>query len=411
MEAYGRGGPDRARRVIALAVGGLAVVLSLIGTALLLVSSGQAADRVGLISSETVIWRVAAVVLQVDLVLLLAVAILICVRLPSHAVGWSLLASGALFAIAVVTGGYVLVAYSEDPVRLPAADLAAWFNNWSWGPAFALLAVALFLFPTGRSISTAWSRGFGALLAALTGAMALNSVYPGPLPQTLGVENVAGLSIVGGIPQNAAQWSAGATIASVLAVGAGSMVVRYRRSTAVEQVQLRWVVGASALVAMAFLVLAMRGPWDAVDDLVWYLMLAMVPVAIGIAILRYRLYAIDVIIRRTLIYGALSLVLAACYALTVLVLQPLLTGFAGEDWVVVSCGTLAVAAAFRPFRGRIQAVIDRHFFRVHYDSAQTATALAQRLRGEVELDVIEADLVATVSETMQPSRIGLWQRG
>ncbi len=113
----------------------------------------------------------------------------------------------ALFAIALVTGGYVLVAYSEDPVQLPAAELAA----------------------TGRSISTAWRRGFVALLAALTGAMALNSVYPGPLPQTLGIENLAGLSIVGGIPLDVVQWSAGAAIVSVLAVGAGSMVVRYRR--------------------------------------------------------------------------------------------------------------------------------------------------------------------------------------
>jgi hypothetical protein len=411
MEAYGRGGPDRARRVIALAVGGLAVVLSLIGSIMHLIASDQAADRVGMIIPGSGINAAANTVLQVDLALLLAVATLIAVRLPAHPVGWWLLASGMAFAIAVATGGYLLVAYSEDPVRLPGAGLVAWLTNWSWGVAFALLSVALFLFPTGRPISPFWRRGFAALLAALAIAWSVNVAYPGPLPQTLGIENPTGLPVLGVLPQPAVQLVVGASVALVLVAGAGSMIIRYRRSTAIEQAQLRWVVGASALVAIAFLVLAARGPWDAVDNLVWYLTLATLPLAIGFAILRYRLYAIDVIIRRTLVYGALSVVLGACYALTVLVLQPLLTGFAGEDWVVVSCGTLAVAAAFRPFRGRIQAVIDRHFFRVHYDSAQTATALAQRLRGEVELDVIEADLVATVSETMQPSRIGLWQRG
>jgi hypothetical protein len=410
MEVPHRRNPARARRVTALAIGGLALLLSLIGSVMNLMSSDQAAERVGLLASDSGIERAADAVLQVDLVLLLAIAALISARLPAHPVGWLLLASGAVFAIAVVTGGTIVVTYSVNTAELTVIRLIAWLNNWSWGIAFALLSIALFLFPTGRSISTAWRRGFGILLTVLGTAWVLNVAYPGPLPQTLGVENVPGLPALGVLPQGVVQWAAGASLVSVLAVGAGSMLARYRRSTAVEKVQLRWVVAASALVAMAFLALAARGPWDSIDNLIWFISLASLPLAIGFAILRYRLYAIDVIIRRTLVYGALSVVLAACYGLTVLVLQPVLSGLVGEDSLVVACATLVVAAAFRPLRSRTQIAIDRRFFRVHYDAARTATELANRLQGEVELEVIEADLVTTVKRTMRPSRIGFWER-
>jgi hypothetical protein len=410
MEARSWGDPDRARRLIAPAIGGLALVLSLIGTAASLAASREAVDRTVLLAWDDRIERAAFVVLQVDLALLLAVATLICVRLPAHPVGWLLLASGTVFAIAVGATGYVLVAFAGGPTRLPAAAPMAFVYNWSWSLAFACLSTALFLFPTGRSVSTAWRRGFGVVLAALLGATVVNAAYPGPMPQSLGVDNPVALSALADVDPAVVQGAFGVSVVSMLAVAACSMVARYRRSRPTEQLQLRWVAGASTVIAATLALLAARGPWDAVDDLIMYLTLATLPLAIGIAILRYHLYAIDVIIRRTLVYGALSITLAGCYGLTVLVLQPLLTGFVGEDWLVVATATLLVAVAFRPMRSWIQRVIDRRFFRVRYDAAQTATDLASRLRGEVELDVIEADLVATVTETMQPSRIGFWER-
>jgi hypothetical protein len=197
-------------------------------------------------------------------------------------------------------------------------------------------------------------------------------------------------------------------LVSVL-VAAASLVVRFRRARAVERLQLRWLALAAALAAGLLLVALVAGylSMDAVVLVSMCLCVALLPLATGAAILRYRLYDLDRIISRTLAYGLLTVLLALGYAAVVLGLGRLLPQ--GSS-LVVAAATLGVAAVFQPARRRIQAAVDRRFNRRRHDAAQTIAAFSTRLRDQVDLDTLRAELLAVVTQTMQPTRSSLWLR-
>jgi hypothetical protein len=294
--------------------------------------------------------------------------------------------------------------------------VAAWYNSWFWYPLFSLVSVfTLLLFPTGRLLSPRW-RPVAFLAAATTVAIVvLNALAPTiALGEQITLRNPIG---VAAIPDPPTDSPVGAVLIGLLVIctGAGvlSLVLRFRRSQGVERQQLKWFTYASALV---FLVLALGQLFGeaAVGDVVDVLLgigFILVPVAAGIAILRYRLYDIDRLINRTLVYGLLTAVLGGGYAGAVLVLGQLFGGVTGDppSWAVAGV-TLAVAALFQPARRRIQAVVDRRFNRRKYNTAKTIQAYSTRLRDQIDLDTLSTELLAVVDQTMEPTRVSLWLR-
>jgi hypothetical protein len=193
---------------------------------------------------------------------------------------------------------------------------------------------------------------------------------------------------------------------------AASLIVRFRRATGEERAQIKWLALAGALVAVIFpIALALYDVWgEGVSNVAIMLSVLALPVAAGVAILRYRLYDIDVVINRTLVYGALTVILAGTYLGSVLVLQLLLNGLTGDSGLAVAASTLGVAALFRPARARVQGVVDRRFYRRKYDAGRTLTAFSTRLRDEVDLEALSAELRTVVDDAMQPSHVSLWLR-
>jgi hypothetical protein len=337
----------------------------------------------------------------------LVVGCLLVARRPDNRIGWIFTAVGLLTTTAILAEGYVIYAYVTHPGPLPGRLLAAWVFTWIWQPMIILAVVfPLLLFPTGRSLSPRW-RPVTWLALGLTLAWtvlgALNpslEVYNGTIPNPIGVTSAhpnAGLfsTIVNGL--------------TTLVLGAAivSLAMRFWRSRGVERQQLKWFAYAGVLVVLAAL-----STWvlPSLGNLPWVTVVAL-PVAVGIAILRYRLYDIDRLINRTLVYGLLTALLAGLYAVVVLVLGQVFGGIRGEppSWVVAGA-TLAVAALFQPARRRIQQVVDRRFNRRKYNTAQTIEAFSARLRDQIDLDTLSAELLATVDQTMQPTTASLWLR-
>jgi hypothetical protein len=213
-------------------------------------------------------------------------------------------------------------------------------------------------------------------------------------------------------PEQTTVWAVLFGLLLVCMVAAGlSLVLRFRRSHGVERQQLKWFTYAGALMVLALLATDYLLPDSADVEVLAGLILALVPIAAGIAILRYRLYDIDRLINRTLVYGTLTALLGAVYAAVVLVLGQGFGGMGGQppSWAVAGA-TLAVAALFQPARRRIQAVVDRRFNRRRYDAARTVEAFSGRLRDEIDLDALSAELLAAVNQTMQPTKASLWLR-
>jgi hypothetical protein len=289
-------------------------------------------------------------------------------------------------------------------------ETAAWYGDVSW--ILVILPAASFLlllFPDGRLPSPRWravawcaGAGIGLLFAA-------DSLSSGPLADYPELANPYGVDspvvdVVGGI---AALALAVAMVGSPL-----SLVLRFRRAGRAERQQIKWLALAGAVAAVTF-VLALASyealP-EGVSDRAIMLSILMLPVAAGVAILRHRLYDIDVVINRTLVYGALTATLAAAYFGSVLLLQLALSPLTEESDLAIAGSTLAVAALFRPARARIQHAVDRRFYRRRYDAARTLESFGTRLRDQVDLDALGADLRGVVTDTMQPAHVSLWLR-
>jgi hypothetical protein len=323
---------------------------------------------------------------------------LIVARRPGNRVGWLLLAAG----LSVGISGLVQ-AYAQAGLALPGVRLAAWLSNWTWVTLSGLVVFLLLLYPDGRLPSprwrlVAWAAAVGCGLAAVCSAL-----YPG-LPALPGSRNPTGLYGSAGQVVQATFPVLSLTLLVLQLAALASLLVRFRRSRGVARQQLKWLAYGAAPTLLAASVPLPAGfrPWQtAVGNVVaWAL-----PAAIAVAVLRYRLYDLDRLVNRTLVYATLTVLLGGCYAGLVLGLGQLL----GRDSSLAVAGaTLAVAGLFQPARRRVQAVVDRRFNRRRHDAARTIGAFTERLREQVDLDTLSAELLGVVDQTMQPTQVSLW---
>jgi hypothetical protein len=337
------------------------------------------------------------------------VGALVASRRPRHPVGWLLLGFALSQTASAVIAAYVTYGLLARPGALPAAATVARYYPATGPAALALLSLVLLLTPTGSPPSPRWRR-WAVITAATPVALVLVvAVAPGRLdPQLLVTNSPFSDRALGGVLLVATQLALAVTALAVV-VAAGSLVVRFRRAQGVERQQLRWVALAAALMLLAvpvLLVAVVLGIPILVDWVaaVWVVVLL---VAVGAAILRYRLYDLDRIISRTVAYGLLTLLLGGGYAAVVLGLGQLL---GRESPLVVAAATLAVAAVFQPARRRVQAVVDRRFNRRRHDAARIVEGFGARLRDQVDLDTLTAELLGVVDQTMQPTQVSLWLR-
>jgi hypothetical protein len=333
-------------------------------------------------------------------------------RRPRHPVGWLLLTLALSLVATAGAAQYLVYGLIVREGALPAARYAALYYPATVFTALAVIGFVLLLTPTGALPSPRWRWWARGVVAALVVLLVLVTLAPEPLdPRYQAVGGPFDFRGLSSIVLIANQVALAVTVLAVV-VAAGSLVVRFRRARGVERLQLRWVALAAALVSLAGVVVLVglaTGVQGAPTLLSWAagVCLAVLPVAIGAAVLRYRLYDLDRIISRTLAYGLLTLLLGGGYAGVVLGLGQLL---GRQSSLAVAVATLAVAAAFQPARRRIQRVVDRRFNRRRYDAARTIQAFSTRLRDQVDLDTLTAELLMVVNQTVAPTAVSLWLR-
>jgi hypothetical protein len=350
------------------------------------------------------------------------VGALIASRRPHNPIGWICLAVGLFWMLNIMSGGYGIYGLLASPGSVPFPAAIGSQGEWMGPATVGLLGTYLILlFPDGRLPSAGWRP-----LAWLSGTVLVlvsiaNALAPGPLPDLGGVRNPFGLE---GYPWMSGARDALSLLLSVcMLASVSSLVIRYRRSGGEVRQQIKWIAFAASVVALGVSGAVVLGTFAAgtaggthplliglLEDAIT-LSFAGVPIAVGFAVLKYRLYNIDVIINRTLVYGSLTATLVALYFGGIVVLQRffvLLTG--KQSTLAVVASTLLIAALFTPLRRRIQSYIDRRFYRRKYDARKTLEAFSAKLRDETDLEALSDDLVAIVRETMQPAHVSLWLR-
>jgi hypothetical protein len=345
------------------------------------------------------------------------VGILIVSRQPRNAIGWVLVGLGFTLVIGELLRAYIHLALTVEPGSLPGAEWALALTQHSWVAAVGLPGTFLILlFPDGRLPSRRWRPWAFFCACALVLSYVALTIIPGSFtePGYPDVRNPLGVDALSPIAEAIVPVVGLIPIAMVGC--AVALVRRFRRSSGVERVQLKWLAAAAATVAATYLgMMALHllvgdpdPPWLTMVGHISILGFTLIPAAIGFAILRHRLYDIDVIINRTLVYGALTVTLTGAYLLLVTVLQGLLRPLAGQSDLAVAGSTLVVAAIFRPLRGRFQTLVDRRFYRSKVDAQATLDKFSARLREEVDLATLTADLLAVVDQTMKPAASSLW---
>ena len=345
------------------------------------------------------------------------VGALVASRLPWNAVGWLLLVGGLSFEGSALGNEYAVYSRFSAPEALPGASFVLWASStWIWTPGLGALAALFLLFPTGRPLSPRWRIVIGGLaldVAILTVAYALR---PGPLdpPWSFVMNPYAPGGTLGDI-MTVLNWIGDAGGALAILLGAACLVVRFRRAHGIERQQLKWLAYVASLLAV-YLPFGLLGVFQpdgslyvpiSVAGIVLFLT---VPIATGLAILRYRLYDIDVVIERTLVYGTTTAAIGAAFFTGIVVLQSALRPITGGSELAVAASTLVCFALFQPIRRRMQSTVDRRFYRSRYDAAHTLDEFISRLAGEVDLDAVGAELGNAVGTTMRPSHVSLWLR-
>ncbi len=341
----------------------------------------------------------------------MGVGALVVGRHPSNAVGWVFSAIGLLASTGVAAQEYAEYAYVTRPGSLPGAIGAAWYASWYWLPLIILtLLFTVLLFPTGRPLSPRWTPVLWVAATATASMTVLAALNPtiDLQDEDYSVPNPIGVKAVGDVEENAVGGVLSGIVLLCSVASIVSLVIRFRRSRRDERQQLKWFTYAATLVV--FLAVAEELlPFTELGDWVFGVVVALLPVAAGIAILKYRLYDIDRIINKTLVYGAVTALLGLGYAGGVLLAQAVLP-VSDDSPAVVAITTLAVVALFRPLRSRVQSFVDRRFYRRRYDAARTIESFGSRLRQETDLDSLSTELLGLVKDTMQPAHASLWLR-
>lgn len=388
------------RRALGVATGAVSVAASIAAAALLVAMGPHAAADSNMVGGF---------VLGVTYPLLGA---LLAWQRPRHPMGWVFLGIGLSQAVDTLATGYAIYGLVASPGSLPFAPESAWLAIWAWAPGFGLLIVfSLLLFPDGALPSPRWRPV--AYFAALGVALATVPIAVAGWPQR-------GLGLLAVQPEPG--FDAPVAIAALLqlaglllititgALSIASLVLRLRRSRGMARQQLKWFTYAGAFEISVVLATTFVAFPAAVALIAPLLVVPLLPIATTVAILRYRLFDIDLIIRRTLVYAVLSAVLAVVYVAAVLLLQVLIKPLTPDNGIAVAASTLLVAALFRPARTRVQELVNHRFFRSSYDAQQVVSSFAGRLRDEVDLDSLAADLNHTIEVTMRPASVSVWLR-
>jgi hypothetical protein len=336
-------------------------------------------------------------------------------RRPQNPIGWFFAVSAACFAVGEATFRYALYGLVIEPGSLPAAKAMAWPQTWLWAPGVALIIIFVPLyFPNGRLLSPRWRPVLWLAIALCLSFAFFSAFMPGGVSSVPSVTNPLGIEVlrpVLRVVEVVMVW----TFPVIVLLSVASLVVRFWRSRGEERQQMKWLTYAVAAMAGVILLTnlldAANSPMFALVDLVASLVFAGIPVATGIAVLKYRLYDIDLLINRTLVYGSLSATLVAVYFGGIVVLQRLFVVLTGErSTLAIVASTLLIAALFNPLRRRIQGFIDRRFYRSKYNAANTLAAFNARLQEVTDLDTLGKDLAGVARETMQPVHVSLWLR-
>lgn len=334
---------------------------------------------------------------------------------PRNAVGWLLLGIGIALTLSLVTGSYVEWSKHRG-AELPGVAWAAWSGSLGWIVTIGFLIPRLILvFPDGRIPTRRWRIVALAQYAVVAG-ITVGAFKPGPLTDIdyKRYENPVGIGALGWLDSLPSWLGPAAAVVLVVATfgAAASLIARFRASRGIERQQLKLLAWAVALTALTW-ILAMLLPAGLLHDgveTISLLGLTIAPLTILVAVLRYRLYDVDTVISKTLVYGSLTVTLGAAYVGLVLLGQAVFSSFAGGSNLAIAVSTLVVAALFLPLRGRIQRVVDRRFYRRRYDAQRTLEAFGSRLREETELVALTAELRGVVVDTMQPAHASLWLR-
>jgi hypothetical protein len=342
------------------------------------------------------------------------VGAVVAYRRPENTIGWLFCIVGLLFAVDHFCAEYGIYTLLASPGAAPAGEMVVWVTVWLWVPTLALGVFSLLLFPDGRLPGSGW-RWFawlcvllvviGTALAAFSPG-ALVSITSMQLQNPLGIESLPNREVV--------VISLQALLFALMLVAAGSMFVRMRRARGVERQQIKWlayaaVTTASGAILTRVVARAMDLLWlEWVGSVILIVGVMGIPISVGIAILRYRLYEIDLIINRTLVYGSLTAMLVLFYFGSVTALQYLFSLLTGQgNTLAIVASTLTIAALFNPLRRRLQAFIDRRFYRRKYDARKILEAFGSRLREQTDLEKLSEDLAEVVDETMQPAHVSV----
>jgi hypothetical protein len=348
------------------------------------------------------------------------VGALILARQPGNRVGWLLMMPG--LSAFVLTDAYFLPLNNGlaplPPTLTPGLWLALWYSGWNWTLLIFPLMWLMLLFPTGRPISRRWGWlmwvGVVLLLFLLLGGTFVTPMQPGSGDANWSYPNPIGIFEYNAVQESAILTFFFAVMPVWVVLCLASLVVRYRRAGRVERQQMKWLLVATAVFAAAYIPVFLVTDFDsgldtALWSYLWMVAMLLIPVSIGIAILRYRLYDIDLIIRKTVQYGVLSALLALVYFGMVVLLQTVVgQATDAQSPLVIVVSTLLIAALFAPLRKRVQTAVDRRFYRQKYDAQQVLAQFAVVARDETDMDKLTAELTRVVQETMQPESMVVW---
>ena len=333
---------------------------------------------------------------------------LIVSRQPGNLIGWLLIIGGLGGALNVFLSSYV-----STFTVFPGRPWLAWIAQWIWAGFLAPTLLVLQLFPDGSVLTRRWRLVVWLSIGAFALVAAGTALSPGPFADYSHVRNPLGVEALRGTPieDGGIAWT---LVIAAIVLSAASLILRYRRSSGERRQQLKWVAYAAAVLATGWILAAFTFQigLSVLGNILIGLGLLSLPISMGVAILKYRLYDIDLVINRTLVYGALTALLVGVYVGAAVGLGALVRSITGQqnNSLVIAASTLAVAALFGPARRRIQGFIDRRFYRRKYDAVRTLEDFSARLREQVELDSLARELLGVVRETMQPAHVTLWLR-